>query len=274
MERQVADPGQRARRPARDDERKLPDGFERHATRGARGGDAGQRAQTLAAVAGELADPVARLEARSGDRHAQGQEIARVESWPDRAQRHRRPNEQRGADHEHQRERDLQDDQHRASAGSTKARDRRDAGALQRNVEIGARGLKSGQESKDDAGRDRDDERERQHAPVGAHADGTARDDARDRARAAEIERIGLRIDGEKHPDRRHAGAETQDAARERQDEALGHQLPDDPSSSRTDRRSDRHLALSDIGANEQQIRDVRAGDEQEQTDRREQEIE
>jgi hypothetical protein len=49
---------------------------------------------------------------------------------------------------------------------------------------------------------------------------------------------------------------------------ALGHQLPDEPAAAGAERDTDRHLTLADGGPCEHEVRDVRAGDQQQQPDR------
>ena len=55
------------------------------------------------------------------------------------------------------------------------------------------------------------------------------------------------------------------------QHQALGEQLPHHAESAGAERRTDRDLALPAFGAREQQVRHVRAGDEQQKRDRAEQ---
>ena len=51
------------------------------------------------------------------------------------------------------------------------------------------------------------------------------------------------------------------------QHRAFGHQLPDDPCAARAERLSHRDLPLARDRAREQQVRDVRAGDQQHEAD-------
>ena len=61
--------------------------------------------------------------------------------------------------------------------------------------------------------------------------------------------------------------AEAQRAADQRQQHIFGQQLPHDAAAGRAHRRADRDLAFSRGGPHEQQVRDVRAGDEQHEGD-------
>ena len=55
------------------------------------------------------------------------------------------------------------------------------------------------------------------------------------------------------------------------ENEAFGQQLPHHPQAAGAERGTHGDLALASFGAREQQVRDVRAGDEQEERDRAEQ---
>jgi hypothetical protein len=61
------------------------------------------------------------------------------------------------------------------------------------------------------------------------------------------------------------------DAAHEREQEALGEQLTNDPAAAGTDRQTDRDLPFARRGSSEQEVGHVRAGDQQHQADRRHQ---
>ena len=61
--------------------------------------------------------------------------------------------------------------------------------------------------------------------------------------------------------------AESEDATHHRQRHALGQQLPDDASAAGADGRAQRHFTLARRGAHQQQVRDVGAGDEQDEGD-------
>ena len=70
---------------------------------------------------------------------------------------------------------------------------------------------------------------------------------------------------------RRRRAAVPSDAGGEREDQALGQQLPHQPPAARAERRADGHLALARRRPRQQQVRDVRARDQQQQPDRAEQ---
>ncbi len=61
---------------------------------------------------------------------------------------------------------------------------------------------------------------------------------------------------------------EADGAAGEREQDAFGEQLPQDAGAARAERRADRHLLLARHRARQQQVRHVRAGDEQDEPDR------
>ena len=56
-------------------------------------------------------------------------------------------------------------------------------------------------------------------------------------------------------------------AADQRQEDPLGQELPQDRGASRAQRRADRKLALPRLGARQQQVRQIRTGDEQHEAD-------
>ena len=141
------------------------------------------------------------------------------------------------------------------------ARARRPAAFLQRGVEVGARSLQRREQTEQDAGAERDDHRERQHAPV--ERDG--------RSVFAETRQVGG-VDREQRSN--GDDAERPDRARRRRATA-----PRFRSSSwrmmrprlGADRGSNRDLALARGRAHQQQVRDVRARDQQHEADRADQ---
>ena len=61
-------------------------------------------------------------------------------------------------------------------------------------------------------------------------------------------------------------GGETRDAARRRETQALGQQLTDQTSTTRAQRQAHRHLAVSRRRSRQEQVAQIRAGDEQHET--------
>jgi hypothetical protein len=123
----------------------------------------------------------------------------------------------------------------------------------QRGGERGGRVLQHGNGTEEGAGDDRHDEREEDNRAID-----------RDFAQTRKMRRRNRR----QHMEAAVGEAEAEHAAERAERQALRHQLARDASRSRADRRADRQLLLARIGAHEQQVRDVRAGDEQHHADR------
>ena len=71
----------------------------------------------------------------------------------------------------------------------------------------------------------------------------------------------------EQRADAEPAEDQAEHAADDRQHDAFGQQLADDPAARAADRRADRDLAPAAGRAHEQEVRDVGAGDEQHEAD-------
>ncbi len=95
--------------------------------------------------------------------------------------------------------------------------------------------------------------REAEHAPVDAGVNG-GRHAGRDQL--------------QQRDDQRARGQEAERAAGERQHDAFGQKLPEEPAATGAEGHPHRELARARRGADEQQIRDVRARDEQHRADR------
>jgi hypothetical protein len=132
---------------------------------------------------------------------------------------------------EHDRQRDLRRDEARAQPPlRATAGPRRAAGrVLERRGRPIARHEHGWREARGDAGRDRDGQREQQHGTI--HADGR-----RLRQHAGRCER-------DEQPDPAHREEYTGRGAGGRQDDAFGHELPDQPRAAGADRRANAHLA-------------------------------
>ena len=64
------------------------------------------------------------------------------------------------------------------------------------------------------------------------------------------------------------ASTQPKRAAGDRQQHAFGHELPEQPAAAGAKRRAHRELAVTCLGARQQQVREVRAGDQQHEADR------
>ena len=89
-----------------------------------------------------------------------------AEARPDAEEPRQRPDHQSGADYQHQRERDLGDDQRgpgAAAAGGARGT------VLQRLHKIGTAGVERGSQTREEPGADRHGEGETEHRPVESH---------------------------------------------------------------------------------------------------------
>ena len=115
-------------------------------------------------------------------------------------------------------------------------------------MQIGLRSLKRGNEAEDDAGQQRNAERE--SAPINP-----------DLVNARNL------VDFDQRADPEPCQRQSESPANHREQRAFGQQLSNDAASSGAKRRSDRHLFLPVGRPRQQQISDVRAGDQQNEAD-------
>ena len=161
-----------------------------------------------------------------------------------------------GGDEQDDRERDLGDDERVARAVTLAAGAREAAAFLERRREVRRRELQHRDQAEEESCEQRNREREEQDERIDADLSSTRQP----------VGRIGdQRADagvGETEPD---------DAADERERQALRQELPGDPARARAERGVDRQLLLPRLGAHQEQVGDVRAGDQQDEPDRAEQ---
>ena len=170
----------------------------------------------------------------------------------DRVQSHEASREQPGDDEEHERKREFGGDEHPARAAPAAARRHRARRVFER-IGFGRRRLQRGPDSEEDAGRERQANRETEHAPVDA---------------GINCGRHAGRDELQQRDDKPARGQETQRAAGKRQHDAFGQKLPDEPAAAGAECHPDRELARPRRGADQQEIRDVRARNEQHRADR------
>ena len=186
---------------------------------------------------------------------AQRQHRRRIEAGVERHQVPDGADHEARADEEHDRHRQLGDDQH--AAKPLRARP-----SLPRAVSLSAllrsteRACKPGDEADEQAAGQRDRHREHRDADVEPR-----RHETRERHRALRDEQ-GDRAAGEQQ-----AG----DGAERRQHAALRNQLTQQPAAPGADRRADGNLAPARFRSGDQQVRDVGARDQQDERDRRHQ---
>ena len=107
--------------------------------------------QLLDAVAHDLLDRLRFLELRPFSDILQREDVVRVEAGIDAAERDGRADQQRGSDQQHERERDFDDDEHRAHLVLPEAGAGPSRALLQRGRQIGLRALQRRDQAEDDA---------------------------------------------------------------------------------------------------------------------------
>ena len=115
----------------------------------------------------------------------------------------------------------------------------------------------------DDGGRDRENNREREHRRVETNLVQPGKADA-----APEIRSRQRRPKPLQKPDAAEGEPRAHDPAGHREDEALGEQMADQPDTTGAERDANRHVVAASRGARQHQVRHVDAGDEQDNADR------
>ena len=133
---------------------------------------------------------------------------------------------------------------------------------LHRGDQVDTRRVKGRRQSEDDAGRDRRGDREGEDTPIDGDRRTANANPWNRRSSMAQSERVVARLQQQQHPHANRTDEEPERAAHDRQDDAFGQQLAENATASCAERSPDRHLACSDVSANEEQVRDVDAGDE------------
>ena len=173
--------------------------------------------------------------------------MCRVEAHVDVENANQAADEEAGADEQHARERDFGDDQGVSHPGAPAAFSRAARGVLQGVRDRGAARLQRRHETENDAGHERDRQREAERRGVGA--DVTKQ---RDTDRVQPGERAGAR-------ERQHQ-AHQRAAAREH--DALGQHLREQPAAPGPEGGANGDLFLPRRRAREEQVRQVGADDE------------
>ncbi len=168
-------------------------------------------------------------------------------------QRIERPDHQPRADEQDERERHLHDDERATGAVSLLAVARRAAAHAKRRAELRTGVLEDRNRPEEQCR----DERDRQRVKKRRHID-------RDRIEPRNVRRRKRRQQAQ----RAVCEGQAEDAASHSEHEALEHQLARNLGAARTERGPNRQLLLSTLGANEQQVRDIRARDEQDDCER------
>ena len=163
-----------------------------------------------------------------------------------------RAQQQAGAGDEHHRERDFR--HHESAADQVPGRaGSLDATLLERRHQLVDPRVNQRREPEHGAGGDRQQHGEQQDGRIDRHLVGSR-------------EAVGIQAhDG---LDARAREDETERAAEQRQQDALGHELAEQPSAAGAERGADRELPASRLGAGDQQVREVGAGDQEHERDR------
>ena len=158
-----------------------------------------------------------------------------------------------GAGEQHQRERQLRHNQRRRPAPSTYAARSRPSSLFEDFIDVGLGDVQRGRKAEHNSRQQADGEEE--HEDVRVHVE-------RHPVRLADVLRLAI-----EPPNAQIADAQTDDAADEREENALDEQLPDDAPPGGAEREANGNFARPMRRARQQQIGDVRAGDEQHERD-------
>ena len=192
--------------------------------------------------------------AASRHRHPRGQDVARVEARIDAAERAEAAEHQAGADQQHDRQRDLADDERLADAAMPDAGADLARAVLQRLLHAAARAFERRREAADDRGRERD---------RGGEARAPDSSDARARDRR---DSTGLIASSSARP---HCATSRPSAPPSTHSTRLSvSSWRIDADAAGAERGANRDLALARRAARQQQVGDVRARDQQHEADR------
>src|SRR5579872_2479707 len=245
-----------AMRAAHDVERQTEAAFERQATRGGDGLDAGNRRNALASFERKLRDSSGLLIAIAGERHFHGEHVVGVEARIYVAQRDEGANKQRCPDEQNHRQGDLTDDEQGTRLALAESRAGAVAAFLQRAVQVRTRGANRREDAENNAGEQRNAESEGKDAPIESDSG----------AVFPHPRQVG-RADGEQRTDAGIAEDRTKHATREREQNAFRQELAHDADGTGSHGGADGELPLSSRGAHEQEIRHVGARDQQDEAD-------
>ena len=188
-------------------------------------------------------------DAEGQDRRARDAEVLRLQAQ--QALHH----QARGG-HERQSQRHFGDDQQPARRSGAAGGGAATAARSNHAVQIGAQQVNRRRESGDQPGDDRDHQRKAEHAGVEG-----------DRGEPREVGRRQRHEDAQQSP----GEADADQAAKHAERDRLAHHLPEQPAPTGAERGADREIALAHDRSRQQQVRDVGAGDQEQQRGGREQ---
>jgi hypothetical protein len=223
-------------------------GAERDFRRRAHDGHAGEGGDAVDRLLVEARHP-SRVGIRGvGERHAEGERVRRVEARPHRAQLPEAARHQPRRRQEHERERDLRHDQHLPRALPLPPLRRRAPPFAQHRREVAAAEPHDRKEAAEESHQHRHRERDGERRRVDSH-----RLDARN-GHAAEPRQDSQADEGE---------SDAEGAARRRQHQRFGDELPDHLGAPGAQRRAHRELALAALGPHQEEVGHVGAGRQQ-----------
>ena len=228
---------------------------DRQEVRRADGGDARQRREARGQIPVEGRDLRALGIARARQPELRRQDPLRADARLDAEDGRHAPQEERGADEEHQRQRDLGDEHRLPRGAGSRALTGGTGRGAQRFVVGGRRRAQGWPEARDERGRQRDGERVEKHPRVDSDLRA-----AREGVAGERHERLGA-PHGQHGPGR---------APGERQRECLRQHLPEEAPAAGAESASDRDLPAPSRPAGKQQVGHVDAGDEEDERHRSE----
>ena len=199
-------------------------------------------------------------ELHAGDTEPHGNHAIGREPWPHAVQAHEAADEEARGNQEHHGKRDFRRHEQAAGAEARQAETavslNAAAAGFERVVHVAAGRSERGRQAKQQPGQQREDERKHEDAAVQANG-----------FEPGDVARIDRARDLEAHL----GDGQPEGPADERDRRAFEEQLPDDAGAIGAERRPDRDFPPAARGARQQQIRDIRTGDEKHQADRSEQ---
>ena len=230
-------------------------GSAERAVRGERGGvDSRERVQALVQLAVENSY-VGRLVAGEPRVQSRKHQVLAIEAKPLLLEIQQAAREQSGADEQDERHRDLGGDEQFGRAETAPARCDASAAGFDCRDEIDAARPNGGREAEQDAGDERDRDRECEHAAVQLCVHRRRR---RHDQRQESTDRPACEDDAAQRAERR-------------EQQAFGEELPQEARAGCAERHPNGNFALPRGGAREQQVADVRARDQQHEQDDAEQ---
>ena len=188
-----------------------------------------------------------------GQRHLERHQARSIESRINGREVVDRLDHQARTNHEHHGQRDFGDDEAAADVVPRPAGGAARATFLERERQTLDPGMHQRRETKDQTGDDRHAEREGQDRRIDGHFGGA---------------RQAARINAQQSVDTNAREKQSEETADNREQHPLGHELPQQPAAPGTQRGPHRELAMARLRAREQQVGEIRARDQQHESNR------